>query len=202
MFTGDILHTSSTMLVMKVTLALLLLTLPLAAMKTPAVTIQVHATKLEWKATKPPLPTGTELAVLEGDPKQPGMFMIRPRIPAGANLAAHTHPVVERVTVLSGEVHVGFRRQAFDARHASLRGGRLLRQPARRASLRLLPEDDGHPDHHRGAVDGHAGRMKIEILFEDDALLFVNKPPHRRAARLRRGSRCWSNGWSTRSRSS
>jgi quercetin dioxygenase-like cupin family protein len=94
--------------VMKVTLALLLLTLPLAAAEPPAGTIQVDAAKLEWKATKAPLPAGTELAVLEGDPKQPGMFTIRLRIPAGAKLPPHTHPVVERVTVLSGEVHVGF----------------------------------------------------------------------------------------------
>jgi len=93
---------------MKMTLALLLLTLPLAAAEPPAGTIQVHAKTLVWHDTKPPLPTGTKIAVLEGDPKQTGMFTIRLQIPAGAKLPPHFHPVPERVTVISGEVHVGF----------------------------------------------------------------------------------------------
>jgi len=93
---------------MKITFVLLLLTLSLSAAEPPAGTIQVHAKTLVWKETKPPLPVGSKIAVLEGDPKQSGMFTIRLQLPAGAKLAPHFHPVPERVTVISGEVRVGF----------------------------------------------------------------------------------------------
>lgn len=93
---------------MKIALALLLLALPLAADEPPAGAIQVTSKTIVWNDTKPPLPAGTKMAVLEGDPKQPGMFTIRLKLPAGSKLPPHMHPVPERVTVLSGEVHVGF----------------------------------------------------------------------------------------------
>jgi anti-sigma factor ChrR (cupin superfamily) len=90
------------------TLALLLLLMPIGGIVPPPETIQVHAKKLVWNDTKPPLPAGTKIAVLEGNPKESGMFTIRLKIPAGSKLAPHWHPVPERVTVLSGEVKVGF----------------------------------------------------------------------------------------------
>lgn len=65
-------------------------------------------THVVWKAGPPNLPKGTEVAVLEGDPKMPGMFTMRLRVPAGSKVAPHWHPRPERVTILSGEVRVGF----------------------------------------------------------------------------------------------
>ena len=67
-------------------------------------TIQV--TSPVFKDAPPTLPKGTKIAVLEGDIKNPGIFTIRLRVPAGAKLAKHTHPRPERVTVLSGKVRV------------------------------------------------------------------------------------------------
>ena len=52
------------------------------------------------------MPKGTKIAVLEGDTKQPGMFTVRLRVPAGSVIAPHTHPRPERVTVLSGKLTV------------------------------------------------------------------------------------------------
>lgn len=54
----------------------------------------------------PTLPKGTKIAVLEGNIRNPGIFTIRLKVPAGAKLAKHTHPRPERVTVLSGKVRV------------------------------------------------------------------------------------------------
>ena len=48
------------------------------------------------------------MAVLEGDPRKPGFFTMRLKLPAGGRLEPHTHPADERVTVLSGSVRVGF----------------------------------------------------------------------------------------------
>lgn len=74
----------------------------------PPATIQVDAAKIVWKAGPPTLPKGSKVAVLEGDPKQPGIFTMRLRIPAGSKVMPHTHPRPERVTILSGLVKVGF----------------------------------------------------------------------------------------------
>lgn len=59
-----------------------------------------------WKDAPPSMPKGTQMAVLEGNPQQPGLFTIRLKVPAGAKIAPHTHPRPERVTVLSGKVTV------------------------------------------------------------------------------------------------
>src|SRR5437762_11160139 len=74
----------------------------------PPGTIQVDAAKIVWKDGPSTLPKGTKVAVLEGDPKQPGIFTMRLRIPAGSKVIPHWHPRPERVTVLSGKVAVGF----------------------------------------------------------------------------------------------
>jgi quercetin dioxygenase-like cupin family protein len=54
------------------------------------------------------MPRGAKIAVLEGDPKKPAFFTMRVKLPAGARLGPHTHPADERVTVISGSIHVAF----------------------------------------------------------------------------------------------
>lgn len=68
----------------------------------------LQVTEPVWKDAPPAMPAGTKIAVLEGDTKQPGLFTIRLKMPAGATVAPHTHPRPERVTILSGKVRVGF----------------------------------------------------------------------------------------------
>jgi quercetin dioxygenase-like cupin family protein len=63
---------------------------------------------VEFAPAPPNLPAGVELAVLEGDPKRAAVFTLRLRLPAGFALIPHTHGSDERVTVLRGEVQVGF----------------------------------------------------------------------------------------------
>src|SRR4051794_33883230 len=88
-------------------LAVAVALLALAAAPPPGA-IQVDAAKLAWKDGPPTMPKGTKAAVLEGDPKQPGMFTMRLRVPAGSKVMPHWHPRPERVTILSGQVKVGF----------------------------------------------------------------------------------------------
>jgi quercetin dioxygenase-like cupin family protein len=66
----------------------------------------IQVTSVDWKDAPPTMPPGTKSAVLEGDPRQPGIFTMRLRVPAGATIAPHTHPRPERVTVLSGRITV------------------------------------------------------------------------------------------------
>lgn len=91
------------------TLAWLLLALSARA-ETPPGTIQLTQNQLAWRAGPASLPQGVQTVVLEGDPRQPGLFTMRLRVPAGTRLAPHTHGQAERVTVLAGAVGVGFGR--------------------------------------------------------------------------------------------
>ena len=47
------------------------------------------------------------MVVLEGDPRKEGSFTMRLKMPAGYRIPPHTHPAAERVTVISGVVHLG-----------------------------------------------------------------------------------------------
>ncbi len=68
----------------------------------------IQFTHVDWKPGPASMPKGTKMAVLEGDPKAAGMFTMRLMIPKGSRVAPHWHPRPERVTILSGEVGVGF----------------------------------------------------------------------------------------------
>jgi quercetin dioxygenase-like cupin family protein len=83
--------------------------LALAAGAAPGTSaIRFKPDEMTWKDGPPSLPPGTKIAVLEGDPKQAALFTMRVKLPAGSVLKPHTHPVDERVTVISGTVNVGF----------------------------------------------------------------------------------------------
>jgi quercetin dioxygenase-like cupin family protein len=62
--------------------------------------------QIEWNAIGS-LPPGAKVAVLEGDPAGDGPFTMRIEFPADYVVPAHTHPVTERLTVLSGTFYVG-----------------------------------------------------------------------------------------------
>jgi quercetin dioxygenase-like cupin family protein len=66
-----------------------------------------QADDLQWSKGPASLPPGAESVVLEGDPAKEGMFTLRIKMPAGYRIPPHTHPKVERVTVLSGELGLG-----------------------------------------------------------------------------------------------
>lgn len=72
----------------------------------------VLADHSQWKPCPPSLPSGCEIAVLEGNPKGPDLFTVRFRVKGGFVMPAHTHPKDERVTVLSGKVAVAFGKNA------------------------------------------------------------------------------------------
>lgn len=71
-------------------------------------TLRVCPLTLVWKDAKPPMPIGTKIAVLEGNPADTGFFTIRVQLPANSLLPVHYHLREERVTLISGEVFVGF----------------------------------------------------------------------------------------------
>ncbi len=63
--------------------------------------------KLEWKDGPPSLPKGAKIAILEGDPGKEGPFVFRVKAPDSYRIPPHTHPKMERVTVISGTFNIG-----------------------------------------------------------------------------------------------
>src|SRR5688572_18164484 len=61
---------------------------------------------LQW-TDSPALPSGVKVSMLYGDMKKAEPLGFRIKIPAGGTLAPHTHPVHERVTVISGSFAMG-----------------------------------------------------------------------------------------------
>jgi quercetin dioxygenase-like cupin family protein len=62
---------------------------------------------IKWREGPASLPKGALMAVLEGDPSKEGPFVFRVKIPDGYRVPPHTHPKVERITVISGTFNVG-----------------------------------------------------------------------------------------------
>ncbi len=63
--------------------------------------------KLVWKDGPASLPQGAQSAILEGDPSKEGPFVFRIKAPDGYRIPPHTHPKMERVTVISGTFNIG-----------------------------------------------------------------------------------------------
>jgi quercetin dioxygenase-like cupin family protein len=62
--------------------------------------------ELKW-ADVPSLPPGAKIAVLEGPMNEAKPITARLKFPANYQIPAHTHPVIEHVTVLSGTFNMG-----------------------------------------------------------------------------------------------
>jgi quercetin dioxygenase-like cupin family protein len=67
----------------------------------------VHPDEVQWKPGPTSLPPGAQFVILEGDPAKPGPFTMRVKFPPNYKIPPHTHPKVERVTVLKGEFKLG-----------------------------------------------------------------------------------------------
>lgn len=85
--------------------------------------------QVQWKPGPPSLPAGAHMAVLEGDPGKPGLFTMRLKLPANYRIPAHTHPRVERVTVLSGAFRLGAGRSFDDAKLKDYPPGSYVAMP-------------------------------------------------------------------------
>jgi anti-sigma factor ChrR (cupin superfamily) len=70
--------------------------------------VVVTPDQIKWGAAPPSLPSGAQLAVLEGDPSKAGApFAIRAKFPDGYRVPPHWHPTDERIVVLQGTLGMG-----------------------------------------------------------------------------------------------
>ena len=85
---------------------------------------------LKWGPGPPSLPAGAKLAVVSGNPAQPGPFVIRLRFPPGYAVPPHYHPAAEHVTVIDGVLSLGMGADMNRGRLRVLRSGRSIVAPA------------------------------------------------------------------------
>jgi hypothetical protein len=68
--------------------------------------VSVLPSDLKWSEA-PSVAPGAQIVVIEGDLKTAAPFTFRLKLPANSKIGVHTHPVIERVTVISGTFHLG-----------------------------------------------------------------------------------------------
>jgi quercetin dioxygenase-like cupin family protein len=59
---------------------------------------------IKW-ADAPSIGPGAKTAVIDGDPKSSGPFVMRLKVPPNTKIKVHTHPADENVTILSGTLY-------------------------------------------------------------------------------------------------
>ena len=70
--------------------------------------VMVTPDQVKWGPGPPSLPSGAQLAVLEGDPSKAGApFAMRAKFPDGYKIPPHWHPMDERVLVIAGTLGLG-----------------------------------------------------------------------------------------------
>ena len=89
--------------------------------------------EIAWKPF-PAFPPEARLAVLVGDPTQPGPYVVRVRLPGGGKLMPHKHPEDRIYTVMSGVFYIGLG-DVFD-------GDKVKAYPP--GSVVVLPGDTPH----------------------------------------------------------
>lgn len=84
---------------------------------------------LSW-APAPGLPPGAQIAVLYGNPSTKGPFAIRLKFPAGYEVATHSHPTDELITVVSGSARMAFGENAKVSEAQPMVPGTFMDLPA------------------------------------------------------------------------
>jgi quercetin dioxygenase-like cupin family protein len=84
---------------------------------------------VKWSAGPPSIPKGAEMAVLYGDPSKEGSFALRLKMPKGYQIAPHSHPKPEIVTVLSGTFRIGMDETADPSKAQALPAGGFFAFP-------------------------------------------------------------------------
>jgi hypothetical protein len=92
--------------------------------------VAIAPADVKWGDPPPVFPKGAKFAVLDGDPGKPGPFTVRLQAPDGYKVMPHWHPTTERITVLSGEFHIGMSDSVDATKETTLPAGGYLALPA------------------------------------------------------------------------
>lgn len=85
---------------------------------------------ITWGDPPPVFERGASFAVMAGDPGQPGLYVVRLKMPAGYTIAPHWHPTDEHATVISGTLALGMGDKIDDSSAKNLPVGSYALLPA------------------------------------------------------------------------
>jgi quercetin dioxygenase-like cupin family protein len=88
------------------------------------------AATMKWVDGPASLPRGAQMLLLDGDPRVEGPFTMRLKMPAGYQIPPHTHETPERITVISGVVHLGIGEKFAEAAGREMKPGDFAVIPA------------------------------------------------------------------------
>ena len=92
--------------------------------------VAVTPDQVQWGPGPPSLPAGAQMAVLAGDPSQPGAsYTLRAKVPDGYRIPPHWHPVDENVAVIQGTFMIGMGEKFNRAGSHALPAGSFMRMP-------------------------------------------------------------------------
>jgi quercetin dioxygenase-like cupin family protein len=96
---------------------------------------------VKWSAGPHSLPKGAWVAALDGDPSKEGPFAMRLKMPKVYQIAPHTHPKSEVVTVLSGIFRIGLGGTADPSKAQALSAGGFFAFPLGMTHFASTDED-------------------------------------------------------------
>jgi len=91
--------------------------------------ISIKASELKW-VDAPSLGQGAKISILEGDLKAAEPFTLRAKLPSKRTIGVHTHPMTERVTVLSGVLYFSLGDKLDTAKAMAYKAGDAFMFPA------------------------------------------------------------------------
>jgi hypothetical protein len=92
--------------------------------------------EIDWKPF-PAFPPSARLAILVGQPSEPGPYVIRVKLPSGVKLMPHQHPEDRVYTVMSGIFYVGLGSRFDDEQLRAYPPGALIVLPGGYSSFPL-----------------------------------------------------------------
>jgi quercetin dioxygenase-like cupin family protein len=81
------------------------------------------------------------MAMIQGDPKNPGLFAVRFRLPADYKIPPHFHPADEQVTVLAGAINMGMGDKFDTSKATALPRGSFSIVPAKANHFAFTKEE-------------------------------------------------------------
>jgi len=90
--------------------------------------VRITPEQLKW--TKDPANLGFEEAIVEGDPKKPGLYIIQVRFPPGVMSKPHYHGETRYATVIKGTWYTGAGDEFAPEKTVALKPGSFMKHPA------------------------------------------------------------------------
>jgi quercetin dioxygenase-like cupin family protein len=90
--------------------------------------VRVAPDEVQWRDL--PGYSGMQGAVLDGDPRKPGVYVLRVKIPPGLMTRPHFHAEDRHITVISGTWWVGTGDSFDPAKAVAVKAGSYVKQPA------------------------------------------------------------------------